>query len=68
MAIFSDPNELKEKWLNLLLQQTTIHEAELVKWQNFVRTATDLLKNVKEHYTKFNLDLNNVDESVKDEF
>lgn len=64
----SDPHEMKERWLNLLNQQKTIHEAELVKWQGFVKTAVDLLKNVKEIYTKFNLDLNNVDDNIKDEF
>lgn len=52
----------------MMSQQKTIHEAELVKWQGFVRSAVDLLKNVKEIYTKFNLDLKNVDDHMKDEF
>lgn len=59
---------MKEKWLNLLKEQKVIHEAELVKWQSFVKSAVDLLQNIKEIYSKFNLDLNNPDNGVKDEF
>lgn len=59
---------MKEQWLKLLNQQETMHEAELVKWQGFVKTVVDLLKNVKEVYAKFNLDVNNVDDNIKDAF
>lgn len=51
----------------MLHQQKTVHEAELHQWQGFVRSAVELLKNIKEIYTKFNLELN-VHDSVKDEF
>lgn len=59
---------MKENWLNLLKEQKVIHEAELVKWQSFVKSAVDLLQNIKEIYSKFNLDLNNPDNGIKDEF
>lgn len=59
---------MKKIWLNMLDQQNTIHEAELVKWHNFIRIAVDLLENVKQIYAKFNAEINEVDESVKDEF
>lgn len=59
---------MKEKWLNLLKEQKVIHEAELVKWQSFVKSAVDLLQNIKEIYSKFNLDLKNSDDGIKDEF
>lgn len=59
---------MKENWLNLLKEQKVIHEAELVKWQSFVKSAVDLLQNIKEIYSKFDLDLNNPDNGVKDEF
>lgn len=59
---------MKENWLNLLKEQKVIHEAELVKWQSFVKSAVDLLQNIKEIYSKFDLDLNNPDNGVKNEF
>lgn len=51
----------------MLHQQKSVHEAELRSWQGFVRSAVELLQNIKEIYTKFNLDLN-VKDSVKEEF
>lgn len=59
---------MKEKWLSLLSQQKTIHESELVKWQGFVKSAVDLLQNIKEIYTNFNLDMKRVNDNIKDEF
>lgn len=59
---------MKENWLNLLKEQKVIHEAELVKWQGFVKSAVNLLQNIKEIYSKFNLDLKNSDDGIKDEF
>lgn len=64
----SDPNELRQSWLKLLNQQKVIHEAELEKWQGFVRAAANLLQKVKDIYTKFSVDLKNADETVKEEF
>lgn len=58
---------MKEKWLSMLHKQKTVHDVELIKWQGFVRSAVELLQNIKDIYTKFNLDLH-VDDSVKDEF
>ena len=54
----SDPNEIRQNWLKLLNQQKVIHESELAKWQGFVKSAVDLLQNIKEIYIKFNSDLN----------
>lgn len=64
----SDPNEIRQNWLKLLNHQTEMHESELVKWQGFVKSAVDLLQNIKEIYSKINLDLKTAEESVKDEF
>lgn len=58
---------MKENWLHLLGEQKMIHEIELKKWQSFVKTAVNLLENIKEIYSKFNKDLKNVNESIKDE-
>lgn len=58
---------MKENWLNLLGEQKMIHEIELKKWQSFVKTAVDLLENIKEIYSKFNMDLKNGNESINDE-
>lgn len=58
---------MKENWLNLLGEQKMIHEKELKKWQSFVKTAVDLLENIKEIYSKFNMDLKNGNESINDE-
>lgn len=66
----SDPNELKENWMQLLNQQKASHDCELVKWQRFVKSAADLLQKVKEVYSKFSLELNATENSsdIKDEF
>lgn len=53
----SDPNEIRQNWLKLLNQQKVIHESELAKWQGFVKSAVDLLQNIKEIYLKFHTDL-----------
>lgn len=57
--------------MKLLNQQKTSHDAELVKWQGFVKSAADLLQKVKEVYLKFSSELNESEKSssnVKDEF
>lgn len=45
-----------------------IHESELAKWQGFVKSAVDLLQNIKDIYIKFNTDLNDSNDNVNDEF
>lgn len=60
---------MKESWVELLSQQKTMHENELVKWQGFVKSAVDLLQNVREIYSKFTTDLPSVDNNrITDEF
>lgn len=68
MLFCSDPTEMKEKFLRMMEEQEALHEAELEKWQGFIKTAIDLLQNVKEAYAKLDLDINNVNENIKDEF
>lgn len=50
-------NELREQWMKLLDQQKTLHEDELIKWRAFVKATINLLHNVKNVYSQFNLDL-----------
>lgn len=68
MLFCSDPTEMKEKFLRMMEEQEALHEVELEKWQGFIKTAIDLLQNVKEAYAKLHLDINNVNENIKDEF
>lgn len=68
LNLYSDPDEIRQNWLKLLNHQKVIHEAELEKWQGFVKSAVDLLQNIKQIYSKFNSELKHADDSVKDEF
>lgn len=59
---------MKRNWLKLLKEQEALHEAELIKWQNFVKVAVNSLQNFKEIYSKFNSDPEIVDGRINDEF
>lgn len=55
---------MKKSWLNLLNEQQILHEAELIKWNTFVKFAINSLQTIKDMFTKFDTDLKNGD--IKD--
>lgn len=55
---------MKKSWLNLLNEQQILHEAELIKWNTFVKFASNSLQTIKDMFTKFDTDLKNGD--IKD--
>lgn len=55
---------MKKSWLNLLNEQQILHEAELIKWNTFVKFALNSLQTIKDMFTKFDTDLKNGD--IKD--
>lgn len=59
---------MKKNWLKLLTEQEALHDAELKKWQNFVKVAVNSLQNFKEIYSKFNSDPEIIDERINDDF
>ncbi|XP_055304649.1 protein Aster-B-like isoform X2 [Sitodiplosis mosellana] len=68
LAATDDPNEMKERFLSMMNEQEAEHGVELEKWQGFIKMTMDLLQNVKEEYAKLDLDTNNAEKNIKDEF
>lgn len=63
----ADDDSLRDKWLKLLQQQKYLHDAELAKWQQFIRATVKLLQQVKSIYTKFSIELEKITEKAQDE-
>lgn len=64
---------VRENWLDVLSKQDTIPDAEMTKWQEFIRATIELLQKIENIYTGLSLQLNSNDSAVdehdiKDDF
>lgn len=63
--MISDPEELKQSWMEFVMKEKSGHDIKMEKWQTFLEMIREPLEKIKSIYS--NLDAI-VDDSNDDEF